>query len=134
MGPGIAEILGIPCVAFAQNVKISDGKVRVERVITDGYLDGYEVIETPTPSLVTASNEIGELRPATVMALLEARKKAATIWDARELEIDSSLRERASMLKLFIPVREVNCEIVTGEDPRQAGENLALKLREDSLI
>ena len=135
VGPGIAEILGIPCIAFAQNVKISDGKVRVERVITDGYLDGYEVIETPMPALVTASNEVGELRSATVMALLEARKKAVTIWNAQELELDSSLpRERASMLKLFIPVREINCEIVSGEDPRQAGKNLALKLREASLI
>ena len=108
---------------------------KVERVITEGYRDGYEVIEAPLPALVTASNEVGELRPATVMALLEARKKVVTVWDARELGLDSPLpAERANMLRLFIPVREANCDIVSGKDPRQAGKKLALKLREDSLI
>ena len=135
VGPGIAEILGIPGITFAQKVEVNDGKVKVERVVTDGYLDGYEVIEAPIPALVTASNEIGELRSATVMALLEARKKAITIWNNEDLELDTSfLKARTSMLKLFIPVREANCELIKGENPKQVGENLALKLREYNLI
>lgn len=135
VGPGIAEILGIPGVTIAQKVEVSDGKVKVKRVVTNGYLDGYEIIEAPMPALVTASNEIGELRSATVMALLEARKKEVTVWNYENLGLNtSSPGKRTSMLKLFIPVREVNCELIEGENPKQVGENLALKLRESNLI
>lgn len=135
VGPGMAEILDIPGITIAQKVDVIDGQVKVERIITEGYLDGYEVIEAPMPALVTASNEIGELRSTTVMALLEARKKKVTIWNSQDLGLDASFpSERSSMLKLFIPVREVNGELVTGDSPRQAGENLALKLKEADLI
>lgn len=135
VGPGIAEMLGIASITFAQKVEAGNGKIKVERVVTNGYLEGYEVIEAPMPALVTASNEIGELRSATVMALLEARKKAVTVWNREQLGLNTSLPgPRTSMLKLFIPVREVNCELITGENPKQVGENLALKLREANLI
>lgn len=135
VGPGIAEILGIPGITLAQKVEVTNGKLKIERVVTNGYLDGYEIIEAPMPTLVTASNEIGELRSATVMALLEARKKEVTVWNYENLGLNtSSPGERTSMLKLFIPVREVNCELIKGENPKQVGENLALKLREVDLI
>ena len=55
VGSGIAELLGIPCVTVAQKVEVSDGKVKVERVVADG----YEVVEVSTPCLITVSNELG---------------------------------------------------------------------------
>jgi len=135
VGPGMAEIMEIPGVTMAQKVDVIDGHVKVERIITEGYLDGYEVIEAPMPALVTASNEIGELRSTTVMALLEARKKKVTVWNSQDLGLDASFpTERSNILKLYIPVREVNGELVTGDSPRQAGENLALKMKESGLI
>ncbi|MEE9202162.1 MAG: electron transfer flavoprotein subunit beta/FixA family protein, partial [Dehalococcoidia bacterium] len=61
VGLGLAEMLGLPVVSVAQKVEVMDGKARVERVIPDG----YEVVETPTPALITVSNEVGEPRYAT---------------------------------------------------------------------
>jgi len=130
VGSGIAEILGIPSITVAQKVEISDGKVRVERVVSDG----YEVIETSMPALVTASNEIGELRSPTMKAVMEAQKKQFTVWNAQDLGVDPSQVRRTNLLKLFIPVHEVKVEIVEGESPEQAGENLALKLRENKIL
>ncbi|MFC2002997.1 electron transfer flavoprotein subunit beta/FixA family protein [Chloroflexota bacterium] len=131
VGQGIAEILGIPSITVARKVEVSDGKVRVERVVSDD----YEVIEAPMPTLVTTSNEIGELRSANVKALMEAQKKEVTVWNTANLGLNPSLLgKRTSMLKLFIPVREVNCQLIEGESPEQTAGNLALKLRETNLI
>ena len=37
VGPGIAEILKLPCVTLAKKIEVSDGKAKVERVTADGY-------------------------------------------------------------------------------------------------
>jgi electron transfer flavoprotein beta subunit len=129
VGAGIAQILGIPSITVAKKVEV-DGKVRVERLISDG----YEVVETRMPALVTVSNQVGELRSPTVKALIEAQKKAVTVWNAQDLEIEPSREKRTSRLKLSIPVREVDCQLIEGETPEAAGEDLALKLREAEII
>lgn len=130
VGSGIAEILGIPSITVAQKAEVSDGKVRVERVVSDG----YEVIETSMPAVVTASNEVGDLRSPTMKAVMEAQKKQFTVWNAQDLGVDLSQVRRTNMLKLFIPVHEVKVEIVEGESPEEAAENLALKLRENKIL
>ncbi len=130
VGSGIAEILGIPSITVAGKIEASNGKIRVERVVSDG----YEIIETSIPALVTASSEIGELRSATVVAIMAAQKKTFTVWNAQEVGSDPSQLKRTNLLKLFIPVREVKCQLVEGESPEQAAENLALMLRENKII
>ena len=130
VGSGIAEILGIPSITLARKVEISDGKVKVERVVSDG----YEVIETSMPALITISNELGELRSPTMKAVMEAQKKQFTVWNAQDLGVDPSQVKRTNLLKLFIPVHEVKVEIVGGETPEEAGANLALKLRESKIL
>ena len=37
VGSGVAEILKIPCITAACKLELSDGKVKVERVVSDGY-------------------------------------------------------------------------------------------------
>jgi len=130
VGSGIAEILGVPSITAAQKVEATDGKLRIERVVSDG----YEVIEAQMPAVVTASNEIGDLRSPTVKAVMEARKKEFTVWSAQDLGVDPSQLRRTNLLELSIPVHESICEIVEGESPEQAGENLALKLREAKVL
>jgi len=131
VGSGIAEILGIPSITVAQKVEMSDGKVRVERVVSDG----FEVIEAPIPALITVSSELGELRSITMKAIIEAQKKALTVWNTQDLEVDPSQVRRINMLKLFIaPHREGECEIIEAESAEEAGTNLALKLREAKIL
>ena len=130
VGSGIAEILGIPSITLARKVEINDGKLSIERVVSDG----YELIETEIPALVTVSNEVGDLRSPTMKAVMEAQKKQFTVWNAQDLGVDPSGAGRSNMLKLFTPVVEVNVEIVEGESPEEAAENLALKLRENKIL
>ena len=55
VGSGIAEILKIPGITAACKVEPGDGKVRVDRVVSDG----TEKVEAPLPALVTVSSELG---------------------------------------------------------------------------
>jgi electron transfer flavoprotein beta subunit len=129
VGSGIAEILGIPTVTLAQKVEVADGKLRVERVTSDG----YEVVEVPMPALITVSNELGEMRYAKLKGIMKAKKKPVTTWKSQDLGVDLSKR-RTKLLKLFVPVRETKCQIIEGETVEEMGVNLALKLREAKLI
>jgi electron transfer flavoprotein beta subunit len=131
VGLGIAENLRIPSITIVAKVELSNGKIRARRVV----LDGYEVVEAPMPALITVTGELGELRAATMKALMEAKKKPIITWDAQDLGIDLALMRRTKLIRLFIPAHEgPKCQVVRGESPEEAGVNLALKLSEDGIV
>lgn len=128
---GIAETLGIPLVTIARKVEVKDGKVRVERVLPNGYL----VAEAPLPALVTVSNELGEPRYPTLRGIMAATRKKPTIWSAADLGLSpEQLRGKLELVDLFVPEKAARCELVEGDDEADAGRKLALKLREAKLI
>ena len=126
----VAEILGIPSINLAQGVKIEDGSVVVEKVKPDG----YELVKARMPALVTASNEIGELRYASLRAIREAQKKPIEVWRANDLEIDLQKRRKVEMIKLYSPAMGRKCHFIEGDSMEEKGENLAFKLREAKII
>ncbi len=131
VGSGIAEILGIPSVTVAKKVDAVDGRIRVERVVADG----YEVIEVETPCLITVSNELGEPRYPTMKGIMAAKKKPTTVWSAQDIGVDpSKLQARTKLLKLFVEERVGKCEMMEGETIEEAAANLALRLREVKVI
>jgi electron transfer flavoprotein beta subunit len=134
VGSGIAEFLGIPSVTIAKKVELINGKVRVERVVTDG----YEVVEAPLPCLITVSNELGEPRYAPLKGIMAAAKKQPIIWKPQDIGLDPSQvgaqGRRVKLLRLFQPVKEAKCEIIEGESPQEAAANLAVKLRQAKIL
>ncbi|MFC1981056.1 electron transfer flavoprotein subunit beta/FixA family protein [Chloroflexota bacterium] len=134
VGPGIAEILGLPGVTLAKKIDIADGTAGVERITADG----YEVIEVSLPAVITVSNEIGEPRYPTIKGIMSAKKKEPIVWKPADIGVELSqigaAGQRAKMLKLFQPVREGKCEIIEGETPEEAAVNLALKLRDAKVL
>jgi len=134
VGSGLAEILGLPSVTIAKKIDITDGKAKVERVITDG----HEVVEVSLPALITISNELGEPRYPTIKGIMAAKKKEPTIWKPADIGVDPSqvgaAGRRTKMFKLFQPIREGKCEIIEGETPEDVAANLALKLREAKIL
>ena len=134
VGPGIAEILGLPSVTLVKKIEILNGKAKVERVTADG----YEVIEVSLPAVVTVSNEVGEPRYPTIKGIMAAKKKEPVAWKPADIGVEPAQigaeGRRADMLKLFQPVREGKCEIMEGETPEEAAVNLALKLRTAKIL
>jgi electron transfer flavoprotein beta subunit len=134
VGSCIAEVLGLPQVTLAKKIEAMDGKVKVEKVATDG----YEVIETPTPALITVSNELGEVRFATFKGTMASKRKEPIVWKPVDIGVDTAkigaFGRRTKMHKLFQPVREGKCEIITGENEEDAAAKLAKKLVEVNLL
>ncbi len=134
VGSGIAEFLNIPSITIAKKVDAVDGKVRVERLVADG----FEVVEAPMPCLVTVTSELGEPRYAPLKGIMAAAKKQPTIWKPQDLGIEPSQvgaqGRNSKLAKLFQPVKEAKCEIIEGESVEEAAANLALRLREAKVI
>jgi electron transfer flavoprotein beta subunit len=126
---GLAEFLDLPCVTVVQKVELHDGKVVVERCVSDG----VEVVESELPALVTVSNEAGELRNVSVGALMKAKKQPIVAWSASDVEF-----ERAGVMDLvdlsLPPLEVVDRYMVEGKDAEEKGRNLARKLAADGLL
>ncbi len=129
VGAGIGEILGLPVITIARDIKMTDGVIRVERVVPDG----YEVVEASPPVVVTVSNELGQPRYPTLRGIMAAGRKQPTVWSAQDLGLDATV-SRMKLLKLYQPDKISQCEFIEGGSPAEAGVNLALKLREAKII
>lgn len=130
VGSGIAEFLGIPAVTIARKVEVDNGKMRVERVVSDG----YQVVESPLPALVTVSHELGQLRNVAIRQLMAAQDKPIQAWGYQDIGIEALPVRRTSMIDLYIPLRESKCEIVNGNSEEEAAANLALRLWESRIL
>ena len=134
VGAGLAEILGLPFVSIIQAAEGVDGKVRAQRVMPDG----YEVFEVPTPCVLTVSNEGGEPRYPSMRGIMAAGRKQPVVWSAADIGVDASQAgaagSKTKLLSLYQPQIEARCEMIEGENPVEAGANLALRLREDRII
>jgi electron transfer flavoprotein beta subunit len=134
VGAAIAEMLGIPSVTVAKKVEVTDGKAKVERVTADG----YEVVEVSLPALITISNELGEPRYATIKGIMAAKRKEPIIWKPADIGVDPGkigvAGAHSKMLRLFQPVKEGKCEIITGENEEDAAAKLAQRLVEAKLF
>jgi electron transfer flavoprotein beta subunit len=133
-GSAIAETLDMPSVSIAKAVEVKDGKVVVERVLSDG----YETVEASLPCMVSISNEIGEPRYPKLQQIMLAARKEVTTWSAADLGLDASQLgaqgARLNLERLFAPVSDIQCEIMEGETPEETAQKLAERLREAKVI
>ena len=130
VGTGIASILGIPCFTAARKVELDNNKVRVEKTLPDG----YEVIEVPTPAVITTTYEVGALREPGVEAFISALKKPISTWDAQQLEIDTDNTDRINVLQMEEPAHENKCEMLEGSSPEEKAVKMVIKLKEVKVI
>lgn len=129
---GVAELLGIPALINGKSVEfISSNRVRFERVLSDG----IGVFEANAPVLTSYSQEVGASRYPTLRNIMAASRKEITTWHASDLGIDAAeFTPKTRLADLYIPTFEGKCEIIEAETPAEAGELLALKLREARII
>ena len=128
VGSILAEILTIPVVTLASNIEVSDGKLRIKRIVKDG----LEVLEAPMPALITVSSEIGLPRLPGGLGLMMARRKVIPTWKAADIGAEAAQLDKANahieVASLSVPNRKSQCEMITGATPGETGVNLASKI------
>lgn len=134
VGSILAEKLKYPLVTLAGSIEISDETLKVRRVL----LDGYQEFAVPKPAVITVSNEVGKPRLPSGWGIISASRKEVPVWDASTIDVDPALiggnAARKKLVKLYVPERERQCEIVEEETTEKAGEKLAEKLLKTGLL
>jgi electron transfer flavoprotein beta subunit len=134
VGPEMAEMLGIPFIAYAGRVEeVNGGGMRIRRMIEEG----YEVIQSPLPLLMTVTKEINIPRLPSLRGLAKSRSAKIPTWTLQDLGLDPGKVGLAGsytrVVKIFTPRREKKAEMLQGElETKVAG--LINKLQENGLI
>jgi electron transfer flavoprotein beta subunit len=127
----LAELLALPCITLAQKIEVTDGKVTVEQVVTDG----YRVAEAGLPALITVTNELGEPRYPALRNIMAANRKRPTTWKVDDLDLDPAmLTPQLEVIEVAFPSKAQACEMIESEDGAEAGRRLAQVLHEAGLI
>jgi electron transfer flavoprotein beta subunit len=118
VGPGVAEMLQIPYVAWVRKVEsISETSIKVERLMEGG----YDVVEMPLPGLITVVKEINTPRMASLKGKMRAKSANITILDANAISIDKDKcglkGSPTQVLRSFVPERKTGGEKISGELP-----------------
>lgn len=128
---GLAELLDLPAVSPIQAVEVADGGLKVQRIIEDG----YQVVQVPQPCVLAASSELGEPRYPPLKGIMAAGRAQIPVWSAADLGLaPDQLQPRRQLRRLYVESRESQVELIEADSPAEAGEKLALKLREAKLI
>jgi len=123
VGPGLAQRLDIPYVAYARKVtECVDGVIRLQRLMDDG----YDEVEMKMPALLTVVKEINEPRVPSLKGKMKAKKLEIKTLNAADIDAEpASLGLQGSttqVVKVFSP--EFNAErcMLTGSVDEQVAQ------------
>jgi electron transfer flavoprotein beta subunit len=113
VGPGISAHLNIPQITYVKRIEeIKDNIIRAQRMMEEG----FEIIESPLPTLITVVKEINEPRLPSLRGMMRAKKAKITILTQKELNLDPQriglCGSPTQVIKIFTP------------PPKSAGQRL----------
>ena len=128
VGPGLATRLNIPCIACVQKVRQVAGKeIVVERMMDDG----YDVVKTEFPALLTVVKDINEPRVPSLKGKMRAKKVEIKKLTAADIGADPACiglpGSPTQVLKVFPPQARGEKAVFTGNLDEQI-EQLVAKL------
>ncbi|MFH1406816.1 MAG: electron transfer flavoprotein subunit beta/FixA family protein [Candidatus Omnitrophota bacterium] len=104
VGPGISAHLDIPQVTYVKKIEdIKPGCAKVERMTEEG----FEIIESPTPCLLTVVKEINTPRLPSLKGKMRAKSCQIIHWSAKDLDVEHNKLglngSPTQVVKIFTP-------------------------------
>ncbi len=104
VGPGISAHLDIPQITYVKKIEeVKDNSAIVERMTEEG----FEIVKTPLPCLITVVKEINEPRIPSLKGMMRAKKATVTTWKAIDLEVEEDRLglggSPTQVVKIFTP-------------------------------
>lgn len=134
VGPEIAEYLDIPQITYVAKVEVNGGTIRVERE----HEEGYEIIETTVPALLTVVKSINEPRLPTVKGTMKANRKEIPVITVNDVEVDPDrlgLKGSPTQVRrIFTPQQRTQGEIIQADSARESVAMLIQKLSEAKIV
>jgi len=130
VGPGISTHLDIPQITYVKKIEqIKDKDIVLERMTEEG----YEVIQSRMPCLMTVVKEINEPRLPSLKGMMRAKKAIVTNWKATDLDLkEDNLGLNGSptqVVKIFTPPPRPKGEIYDC-DAQEAVDKLINNLKD----
>ena len=115
VGPGISAHLGIPQVTYVKKIaEINEKTAKVERMTEEG----YDVVETPLPCLLTVVKEINTPRMPSLRGMMKAKSAKIERWSAADMEMDPAKLgldgSPTRVVKIFTPEARKGGEMLSG--------------------
>jgi len=134
VGPETADMLGIPFVAYIRKIEQVEGRKMIAERLMD---EGYDVVETSLPALITVVKEINEPRVPSLKGKMKAKNLKVTAWTAKDIGADEEKiglkGSPTQVVRIFPPAPRGQREILSGSIADQVA-TVAKKLKEQSLI
>ena len=126
-GVVLAELLGISHSTIIMEVGVGgEGEIRVKRELEGGW---FQWVVMPMPSLLTIQSGINQLRYATLMGIMAAKKK-----EIRKVEPEPTTSgSRQVIADLYVPEKAKKTQFIEGSST-EAAKELVRVLREDARV
>jgi len=138
VGPGIAAWLSLPVATYVGKVdEVGETTCRVHRLVEDG----YEVLETDLPAVLTVVKEVADPRLPTLRGKQKAKRSEIPTLGPGDLDVEEArLGLKGSptrVVRIFRPKITRECEKVVAADEQaieEAADKLVAFLRAKELI
>ncbi len=130
VGPGVSMHLDIPQVTYVKKIEKIDAKGAIVERMTE---EGYDVVETPFPALITVVKEINEPRLPSLKGKMRSKKAEISVWTAEDLACeDKNIGLDGSptrVVKIFSPSPREGGQMLEGE-PEETSKKLVDALKD----
>jgi electron transfer flavoprotein beta subunit len=134
VGPQIAELLKLPQITYVRDIEISGSTLKARRALEDG----YQVLETGLPALLTVTKDINSPRIPPIDAIMDSYSKEINVWTAEDLSVDKALiglkGSPTKIKRTFTPKSDRGQVVIIKGDAEEAAQLLVTKLKEKLLL
>ena len=134
VGPGIAENLGWPQITYAAKIEVNGNTIKVDRE----HEDGYEIMETQLPAVVTVVKSIAEPRFPTVKGTMKANRTQIPVWSAADINADEKRigmpGSPTQVRRIFTPTQRSQGQLIQEESAQKSVAVLMQKLSDAKVI
>jgi electron transfer flavoprotein beta subunit len=113
---------------------VSEKSLKVQRMMEDG----YDIIELPTPCLISVVKEINEPRVASLKGKMASKKAEIPKWDAAAIKAEKAKIGLSGsptiVARSFNPPPRKGGERIEGATAEEKAKKLVARLREMKLI
>jgi electron transfer flavoprotein beta subunit len=129
VGPMVAELLGYPQVNVVTHLEVGDGKLIAHREIEGA----EEVLEAPTPAVVTAQKGLNEPRFASLKGIMGAKKITIDVKSVTDLGLDEGdvFNQRVVVVSLEMPAEKSGGRKIDGADPAAAAAAILKYIKDE---
>ncbi|HNX81885.1 MAG TPA: electron transfer flavoprotein subunit beta/FixA family protein [Candidatus Omnitrophota bacterium] len=116
VGPGISTHLNIPQVTYVKKIEtVTEKSLKVERMLEEG----FAIVETPLPALITVVKEINEPRIPSLKGMMKSKSAKITTYGQKDLNLDPRniglCGSPTQVVKIFTPPQRTGGQILKGE-------------------